>query len=158
MRRGGQAVVDGQRQIVEEATERFQELGRKTAELVQTTSEDLRLLVTLPTAGGGVQDVQQTMGGLVEGVVQTNVQATQELFRLTSPVRFVELQQRLVSDYLDTLMEGTARLTRAVHRTTDETLGPLEQLLEQRRQRVRERAHSSHHGREDARHYQAAAE
>jgi hypothetical protein len=150
VRRGGQAMADGQHQIVEEAAERFQDLGRKTAELVQTASEDLRLLVTLPTAGGGLQDLQQTMAGLVEGVIRTNVQATQELFRLADPTKVVELQQRFVRDYFGTWIESAANLTRAVRRGTGETLGQLEQQLEQRRQRVRER--------KDARQHQAAAE
>jgi hypothetical protein len=35
--------------------------------------------------------------------------------------------------YLDTLFENSVTLVRAIRRTADETLGPLEQQLQQRR-------------------------
>jgi len=74
------------------------------------------------------------MAGLVEGVVQTNLRATQELFRLTNPTAIIEMQQRFARDYMDTVMQGTATLVRAVRRTADETLHPLEAQVAQRRQ------------------------
>jgi hypothetical protein len=45
----------------------------------------------------------------------------------------VELQHRFVRQYLDALIENSVNLVRAVRRTADETLGPLEQQLQQRR-------------------------
>jgi len=66
--------------------------------------------------------------------VRTNLRATQELFQLANPSAYIELQQRFVREYLDTLMQGTATLVRATRRTADETLRPLEQQIEQRRQ------------------------
>ena len=87
----------------------------------------------LPRAAeGGLRDTQQAVAGLVEGVVQTNLRVTQELFRLSNPAAMVELQQRFVREYLDTLMSGTATLVRAVRRTADETLRPLEEQVQQR--------------------------
>jgi hypothetical protein len=51
-------------------------------------SEDVRSLMVLPSAAqGGLQDLQQGVTGLIEGIVHTNLQATQELFRLTNPGR-----------------------------------------------------------------------
>ena len=85
------------------------------------------------TARGGLQDLQQGVNGIIEGVVQTNLRATQELFRLANPSAYIELQQRFVRQYLDTLIENSVTLVRAVRRTADETLGPLEQQLQQRR-------------------------
>ena len=145
VRRTTQVVAEGQRQIAQEAAQTFQEVSRQVAQAAQGTSEEVRRLATLPQAAeGGLRDLQQGMAGLVEGVVQVNLRAAQELFRLVNPAPVVELQQRLAREYLDAVMQGTATLVRAVRRTADETLRPLEAQVEQRQQ-----AHRS---------YRAAAE
>ncbi len=127
VRRSTQAVAEGQRQIAQEATQTFQEVSRKMEQAAQGTSEEVRRLATLPHAAeGGLRDLQQGMAGLIEGVVQTNLRATQELFRLTNPTAIIELQQRFARDYLDTVIQNTVTLVRAVRRTADETLHPLE--------------------------------
>ena len=100
VRRGGQDVAESQRQFVQDAAERFEEVSRKVAQAVQGTTEDVRTLMALPNAAqGGLQDLQESVTGLVEGVVQTNLRATQELFRLANPSAVVELQQRFVREY-----------------------------------------------------------
>jgi hypothetical protein len=71
--------------------------------------------------------------GLVEGVVRTNLRVAQELFHLANPAPFVELQQRFAREYTDTLLRNSATLVRAVRRTADETLSPLEQQIERQR-------------------------
>src|SRR4029453_11369237 len=127
-RRGGQAVGGSQRQIVQDAAERFEEVSRKVAEAARGTSENMRRLMTLPNAAeGGLRDIQQGMVGLFEGVVQTNLRVAQELFRLASPAPFVELQQRFAREYTDTLLRNSATLVRAIRRTADEGLRPLQQ-------------------------------
>jgi hypothetical protein len=84
--------------------------------------------MALPNAAqGGLRDLQQGVTGLVEGVVQTNLRAAQELFRLANPAPFVELQQRFAREYTDALLRNSATLVRAVRRTADETLRPLEE-------------------------------
>ena len=134
VRRTTQVVAEGHRQIAQEAAQTFQEVSRKVAQVAQGTSEEVRRLTTLPQAAeGGLRDLQQSMAGLVEGVVQTNLRAAQELFRLSNPASIVELQQCFVREYMDALMQGTATLVRAVRRTADETLPPLEAQIEQRR-------------------------
>ena len=80
---------------------------------------------------GGLRDLQQGMTGLFEGVVQTNLRVAQELFRLANPAPIVELQQRFVREYTDTLVQNSATLVRAVRRTADETLRPLEEQIRQ---------------------------
>ncbi len=135
VRRTTQVVAEGQRQIAQDAAQTFQEVSRKMAQVAQSTSEDVRQLATLPHAAeGGMRDVKQGIAGLVEGVMQTNLCATQELFRLANPSAMIELQQRFAREYLDTMMQGTATLVRAVRRTADETLPPLEAQIEQRQQ------------------------
>jgi hypothetical protein len=148
IRRGAQDVAEGQREFVQDAAERFEEVSRKVAQAVQGTTEDVRTLMALPNAArGGLQDLQQSVTGLVEGVVQTNLRATQELFRLANPGAFVELQQRFAREYVDVLMQSSARLIRAVRLTADQTLAPIEKQIEQRQ-----------HARRGEQHYQNAAE
>ena len=59
------------------------------------------------------------------------LRAAQELFRLANPAPFVELQQRFAREYTDTLLRNSATLVRAVRRTADETLRPLEEQIRQ---------------------------
>jgi len=134
LRHGTQHLAESQQQIIQNAAEQFEQLSRKVAQSFQGSSDDLRSLMVLPSAArGGLQDLQQGMTGLIEGIVQTNLQATQELFRLTNPGAYMELQHRFMRQYLDALIENSVNLVRAVRRTADETLGPLEQQLQQRR-------------------------
>jgi hypothetical protein len=135
LRRSTEAIAGSQRQMAEEAAGRLQEVSRTMAETARGTAEDVRALMSLPTvADRGLHDLHHSFSGLVEGVVQANLRATEELVRLTSPTAFLELQQRFVRDYMNALMEGSAAIVRAVRQTTDQTLPPLEQHLRQRRQ------------------------
>jgi hypothetical protein len=130
-RRGAQAVVESQRQIAQDAAQRFEEVSRKMADAARGTTENVRQLMSLPNAAeGGLRDMQQGVTGLVEGMVQTNLRAAQELFRLANPAPLVELQQRFAREYTDTLLRNSATLVRAMRRTADETLRPLEQQIE----------------------------
>ena len=133
-RRGAQAVVESQRQIVQDAAQRFEEVSRKVADAARGTTENVRRLMVLPNAAdGGLRDLQQGVAGLFEGVVRTNLRVAQAMFRLGNPVPFVELQQRFAREYTDALLRNSAALVRAVRRTADETLRPLEQRIEQQR-------------------------
>ena len=135
LRRSTQAVAEGQRQIAQDTAQRFEQVSRKVAQAAQGTGEDMRRLFVLPQAAeGGLRDMQQGIAGLIQGVVQTNLRVTQELFRLANPAAVVELQQRFARGYMDALMQGTVTLTRAVRRTADETLRPLEEQVERTRQ------------------------
>ena len=82
-------------------------------------------------AEGGPRDLQQGVAGLFEGVARTNLRVAQEMFRMSNPAAVVELQQRFLREYMDALLQGSATLARAVRRTADETLRPLEQQSEQ---------------------------
>ena len=109
-------------------------MSRKVAEAARGTTENMRQLMALPNAAeGGLRDFQQGVTSLVEGVVQTNLRAAQELFRLANPAPIVELQQRFAREYTDTLVRNSATLVRAVRRTADETLRPLEEQIAQQR-------------------------
>src|SRR5215213_6336121 len=144
VRRGAQAVVESQRQIAQDAAHRFEEVSRKVAEAARGTTENVRRLMALPNAAeGGLRDFQQGVTGLFEGVVQTNLRVAQEVFRLANPAPFVELQQRFAREYTDTLLRNSAVLARAVRRTADETLRPLEQQIERQQQEERQRGEAA---------------
>jgi len=133
-RRGMQAATEGGRGLIEEAAGQVERTRQQLAQAVQDGAEDLRRLMVLPRAAeGGLRDLQQALGGVVEDVVRTNLRAAQELVRLADPAAVVELQRRFAREYLGALLEGQATLLRAVRRTTEETLLPLEAQIEQRR-------------------------
>jgi hypothetical protein len=140
VRRSVQATIESQNQIMLDYVQIFEEAGRKVAEMARGTSEDMRRFFVLPqVTEGGLRDVQQSVTGLVEGVLQTNLHTAQALFRLANPTAVVELQQRFIRNYMDVLMQGTATLVRAVHRTTGAALHPLEEQVQQRQQEERYR-------------------
>jgi len=141
-------VVESQRRIAQDAAQRFEEVSRKVADAARGTTENMRQLMALPNAAkGGLRDMQQGVTSLVEGAVQTNLRAAQELFRLANPAPFVELQQRFAREYTDTMLRNGATLVRAVRRTADEALRPLEEQIRQ-----------SGQANENGRRFQTAAE
>jgi hypothetical protein len=54
---------------------------------------------------------------LIEAVVQTNLQAMQEMLRAENPKAMLELQQRFACDYMAVLMRGTMALVDAIETT-----------------------------------------
>jgi hypothetical protein len=142
MFRGTEAFADSQRQFVQNASKQFEEMSHKVAQAAQGATEGLRAFMMLPNAAnGGLQDLSQSMAGLVDGVIRTNLRATEELLQLANPSAFVELQQRFMREYLDVMMQGAMTLVSATRRTADETLRPLEQQIEQRRQANQNQRH-----------------
>jgi CBS domain-containing protein len=134
MRKGGQARAEGQRNLLQGVAEQFEQTAYKVSHAVQGTAQDMRIFMELPTtAGRGLQDFQRGVGSLVEGTIRTNLRATTELLRLTNPAAVIELQQRFVREWLDTLLQGSVALIRASREAADQTLRPLEQQVEQRR-------------------------
>jgi hypothetical protein len=59
-------------------------------------------------------DMGRSITTLIDGVVQTNLRAAQELLRVDNPEAFMELQQRFVREYMATLMQGTMALVSAM--------------------------------------------
>ena len=135
VRRSTHALAEGQRQIAQDTAQTIETVSRKVAQAAQGASEDVRHFMTLPQAAeGGLRDMQHGVAGLVEGVVQANLRVTKELFRFSNPAAVIEMQQRFAQEYMDTLMQGTAAMLRAIRRTADETLRPIEVQAGQRQQ------------------------
>jgi hypothetical protein len=127
------AVADMQRRIAQETAERLEDVTRAVSETARGTAEDIRILIALPSvAERGLRDLNDSVTGWVEGIVRTNLRATEELFRLTNPVALVEVQNRVVRDYVSLVMESSAAIVRAFRQTVDQTLPSLEQHLRQR--------------------------
>jgi CBS domain-containing protein len=128
MRRGSEGFAGAQQKLAQDAARQFEETIGKWSQMLQTSAQQWRTLMHVPnSAGGGVQELQRCVGGAVERVMQTNMQATQELFRLTNTAGFAELQQRFMREYLNALLEGSSNIVRAVRQSADQTLRPLEE-------------------------------
>jgi hypothetical protein len=135
LRRSTEAVAQAQRHIAEEAAERFRVVSHGVAEATRDAAEDIRTWMSLPTvADRGLRDLQHTFTELVDAVVQTNMRATEELFRLANPISLIELQNRFVTEHMSVVMKGSAALVRAVKQTVDQSLPALERRLDERQQ------------------------
>lgn len=143
-RRGTQEYAEMQHEFVQGAATQFEDTVSRLARVVQESAQEWRTVMQLPHfAGDGLQEIQRSVSGAVESVIRTNLNATRELFRVASPVAMAELQQRFMREYLDVLMEGSATLVRAARKTADESLRPLEEKIEQRRQAERQQPHQA---------------
>ncbi len=131
-RRGARDVAEGGRRFAEEAAHDMEATADRTAEALRRMAHDLSRLLMMPrSAGGGLQDMQEAMGHLMNGVMRTNLRVTQEMFRRSNPSAVVELQGTFIREYLETLVEGGATMLRATRRTADEALRPLEERMHQ---------------------------
>ncbi|MCB4824975.1 CBS domain-containing protein [Roseicella aerolata] len=132
--RGTWQAAEAQQRFVEDAVNQLKEAGQKLAEAVQQSAEDVRVLLPQPNvAAGGLREMQQALTGLIEGTTRTNLHIAQELFRLANPGAIIELQRRFAREYLDTMVEGQAKLLRAARHSAEQALRPIELQLEQRR-------------------------
>ena len=104
------------------------------AGLVEEAAAGMRqLMAAAPGSGTGgaqTQDPRQAASRLFEGVMATNKRFADALLDRAGPGPAVELQQRFAREYTDTLLRNSAALVRAVRRTADEALRPLEQQIE----------------------------
>lgn len=143
--RGAQELADGGRRIAEGAAHEMEQTADRYADALRQMAHDVSRLMTMPrNAGGGLQEMQDAIGQLMNGVMRTNLRLTQEMFRRTNPGAVVELQGAFMREVMETLVEGGATVLRATRRTADEALRPLEEQLERRNRDARE----AHDGRD----------
>jgi CBS domain-containing protein len=135
--RGMRASGEGAREFIESATAEVGEMSHRMAKAAEQTAEDLRALMTIPGFGGGMQEMQHAMTGMLHRIVEGNLRASQEVFRVTNLGAVVELQQRFARQYLNGLIEGSAEILRVSRNLAEEALQPLERHAhKQRRQGV----------------------
>jgi CBS domain-containing protein len=139
--RGMRATSEGAREFIESTAGHVGELSQRMARAAEQTTEDLRTLMTLPGFGGGMQEMQHAMTGMLNRIVQANLRASQEVFRVANPGALVELQQRFARQYLNGLIEGSAELLRASRHLADTALRP----IEERSQKMRQHGSSGQH-------------
>jgi CBS domain-containing protein len=130
-RRGASAGSTGTRDLVERTAGQIGEIGKRMAEAAERTTEDLRTLMSLPGFGGGMEQVQQVMTGLVHHMIEVNLQANREILRVANPGTVIELQQRFARRYLNGLIESSAEILRVSRQIADEALRPIEQRSRQ---------------------------
>ena len=128
VRRGSESLAGAQRELVQDVAGQFEQTIGRWSETLQSSAQQLLILMQVPTAAGeGLQDLQRSVNATVESVVRTNLQATQQLFRLTNPAGLAELQQRFAREYLNALVEGTSSIVRTLRQSAEQTLHPLEE-------------------------------
>ena len=148
IRQSVQAAADGQGRLIAGMAGQVEETSRRLADAIQTTAENMRTLLTLPNVPGrDLPDLQQTMHYWGDSVVQTNLRATQEVMRLVDPGVVLEAQQRFAQACLDTLLKGSTNVLDTARRVAEQTLRPLEEQLEQRRQPQAGEQHGQRHSR-----------
>jgi CBS domain-containing protein len=121
-------IVTAQGRLLQDVAERFESIGRNVARATRDTAAGLRAFSMPPAML--TDDFRELQDGIAEtfrGVMQTNLGATQELMRMTDPGKVFDLQRRFARDYLDTVMHGTAALSRAARRAAEHALRPIEQ-------------------------------
>jgi CBS domain-containing protein len=150
-RRSAHLLAASQRELAHGAADQFEQIGLKLGEAARESADNLRSMMVMPNPfGTGLRDLQQGVSSLVEGVVRTNLRATQEFFRLANPGAVIDLQRRFVRDYFGALMEGSAVIARAVHRSAEETLRPLEEQIEESRTNGHSKNEQQHQARKVA--------
>jgi CBS domain-containing protein len=138
-RRGALDLAEGGRSMAEGAAHDMEATAERTAEAMRRMAHDIGRLMMMPrSAGGGLQDMQEAMGQLMNGVMRTNLRVTQEMFRRANPGAVVELQGSFMREYLETMLEGGATLLRATRRTADEALRPIEEQMHRRNGEARQ--------------------
>jgi hypothetical protein len=137
-RAGSRQVAGAQQKFTQNAAQDFDQSVSRIAEVLQEMAPDWRALVQLPGVGGGkLQDLAVTMSGALERVMEVNLSAAEQLFRMSGPVAMLELQHRFSQQYLPALLEGSTAVVRAVRQSAGQTLEPLEQRMSERQQQQR---------------------
>jgi CBS domain-containing protein len=138
-RRGSQQVAGLQQKFAHDVANDFDQGVSRMAQVLQETAQDWRTLMQLPGVGGGkLQDVAVGMSNAVERVIEVNLRATEQLFRMSGPVAMLELQHRFAQQYLHALLDGSTTVVRAVRQVAEQALQPLER-------RISEREHHQQH-------------
>jgi len=125
----------GMQQFAQNTAQDFDQSINRIAHILQEMSQDWQAFAQLPGAGGGkMQDLAVTMGSALERVMDVNLRAAEQLFKMSGPTAMLELQHRFTQQYLHALLDGSTAMIRAVRQSAEQTLGPLEQRMAEREQ------------------------
>ncbi len=137
-REASHRVAGVQQKFSQNAAQNFDQSISRIAQVLQEMTQDWRALAQLPgVSGGKLQDSAITMSSALERVMEVNLSAAEQLFRMSGPVAMLELQQRFTQQYLHALLEGSTAIIRAVRQSAEQTLEPLEQRMSEHQQQQR---------------------
>lgn len=138
VRAGAHRAAGVQQKFAQNAAQDFDQSISRITQVLQEMAPDWRALAQLPGIGGGkLQDAAVTMSSAVERIMEVNLSAAEQLFRMSGPVAMLELQHRFTQQYLHALLEGSTAMIRAVRQSAEQTLEPLEQRISERKQQRR---------------------
>jgi CBS domain-containing protein len=128
--------ADDARGVGESMARHLQDVAMHLATAMQESAHDMQTLFALRAPDSEhLRDLGESVSTVAENMLRSNARMMQELFRMTSPAAAIDLQRRCASEYLDTTLHNVATLFRAVHRSADLALRPLEAHAARRRQR-----------------------
>jgi CBS domain-containing protein len=129
--RGMDALTEGHRRLLSQATDRMQTISQRMVDAVQETTEGFRTFARFPVASAdNLRDMQTEWTGAMGGVVQSNMRTVQELFRVSDPTPLMDLQRRFVNDWVGNLLQGTGTFIRFARGAADQTLHPIDAQIE----------------------------
>ncbi|GGG16841.1 hypothetical protein GCM10010964_01420 [Caldovatus sediminis] len=122
--------AEGGARLFDDAASELEEIGRRVARAVEETTGEMRRMMVLPQlANGAMREAQQAIGSLVDGVAEANLRIAREIMRLADPSAAFDVQRRLVHEYVEAMMQGSARMVHAARRSAEETLRPMEEQI-----------------------------
>lgn len=127
--------TEWQQRLFRTAAEQWERTAHTMAKAFQHTADDMQALMPAWFRTDGtresVQEWQQGISGIVRAMIESNVKATQEVFRVADPTPVIRLQRRLARTYVEAVLQGSATLVRTTQLTAERTLRPLEKQIEQ---------------------------
>jgi CBS domain-containing protein len=133
-RREAQLFGAMQQQFTQRMAEQLEQMGHEVAQATQLAAENVRRLLVSPNvACENLQDLQKGMTGVFEGLMQTNLEAAQQLMGLADVAGLVRFQNRAMHSYLDAFIQSSTTVTRSIRGMADRSLGAVEQQLEHSR-------------------------
>jgi CBS domain-containing protein len=138
VRVGSERIAGGQLKFAEDAAQDFDQTVSRTAHVLQEIAQDWRALTQLPSVGSGkLQDAATAVSGVLERVMEVNLRAADQLFRMSGPMAMLQLQHQFTQQYLHALLEGSTAMIRAVRQSAEQTLEPLEKRMSEREREQR---------------------
>jgi CBS domain-containing protein len=137
-RTGSHQLAGMQQRFTQDTAQDFDHSISRIAQILQEMAQDWRVFAQLPGVGGGkLQDLGVTVGSALQRVMDVNLRAAEQMFRMSGPTAMLELQQRFAQQYLHALLEGSTSMIRAVRQSAEQTLAPLEQRISEREEQQR---------------------
>lgn len=127
------ALTEGHRRLLGQAADRMQKIGYRMVDAVQETTDGFRTFTRFPAASAdNLRDLQAEWSGALAGAVRSNMRTVQDLFRVSDPTPLMNVQRRFVNDWLGNMLQGTGTFVRFARNTAEQTLHPIDALIERR--------------------------